>query len=115
MNYFDHSIQFRQDTDFAMEHLSGIYQAQWSLPAPGPGAISDPDYLRQVEGFTEWLRSRGGVVHVQTLTDIFNRLNKNMHGDDQAFYRLPKERDLAAQYLLLFEMSLRCCHVNSSS
>jgi uncharacterized protein len=115
VKYFDRSIQFRQDTDFAMEHLSGIYQAQWSLPAPGPGAISDPDYLRQVEGFTEWLRSRGGVVHVQTLTDIFNRLNKNMHGDDQAFYRLPKERDLAAQYLLLFEMSLRCCHVNSSS
>jgi predicted RND superfamily exporter protein len=29
-----------------------------------------------------------------------------MHGDDQAWYRLPAERELAAQYLLLYEMSL---------
>ena len=29
-----------------------------------------------------------------------------MHGDDESWYRLPGELDLAAQYLLLFEMSL---------
>jgi hypothetical protein len=34
------------------------------------------------------------------------RLNKNMHGDDPAFYRVPEGRELAAQYLLLYEMSL---------
>jgi predicted RND superfamily exporter protein len=34
------------------------------------------------------------------------RLNKNMHGDDSGYYRLPDARDLAAQYLLLYEMSL---------
>jgi predicted RND superfamily exporter protein len=34
------------------------------------------------------------------------RLNKNMHGDDPAYYRLPTDRELAAQYLLLYEMSL---------
>ncbi|MEQ8814671.1 MAG: MMPL family transporter [Thalassobaculum sp.] len=106
VNYFDRSIPFRRDTDFAMEHLSGIYQAQWSLPAPGPGGIADPDYLARVQDFAAWLRARDSVVHVQTITDIFNRLNRNMHGDDPAWYRLPRERDLAAQYLLLFEMSL---------
>jgi predicted RND superfamily exporter protein len=29
-----------------------------------------------------------------------------MYGDDEAFFRLPADRDLAAQFLLLFEMSL---------
>ena len=29
-----------------------------------------------------------------------------MHGDDQSYYRIPEQRDLAAQYLLLYEMSL---------
>jgi predicted RND superfamily exporter protein len=29
-----------------------------------------------------------------------------MHGDDESYYRLPGDRDLAAQYLLLYEMSL---------
>lgn len=106
VKYFDPSIEFRADTDFAMEKLSGIYQAQWSLPAAGEGGISDPEYLAGLAAFTEWLRAKDMVVHVQTLSDIFKRLNRNMHGDDPAYYGLPEERDLAAQYLLLFEMSL---------
>ena len=106
VNYFDPSLAFRSDTDFAMENLSGIYQVNWSLPAGETGGISDPDYLRRVDAFSDWLRQRHGVAHVQSLTDVFRRLNKNMHGDDPAWYRLPDDRDLAAQYLLLFEMSL---------
>jgi predicted RND superfamily exporter protein len=34
------------------------------------------------------------------------RLNKNMHADDPTYYRVPDNRELAAQYLLLYEMSL---------
>jgi predicted RND superfamily exporter protein len=45
-------------------------------------------------------------MYVGILTDIMKRLNKNMHGDDQSYYKLPQNRELAAQYLLLFEMSL---------
>ena len=29
-----------------------------------------------------------------------------MHGDDQSWYQIPEDRELAAQYLLLYEMSL---------
>lgn len=106
VNYFDSSIQFRSDTDFAMENLSGIYQIEFSLPAEAEGGISEPDYLAKVDEFSQWLRAQPGVVHVQTITDVFRRLNKNMHGDDPEWYRLPDERNMAAQYLLLFEMSL---------
>ncbi len=106
VNYFDDTIEFRQDTDFAMEHLSGIYQAQWSLPAGESNGINNPEYLNTLADFTEWLREKPAVVHVQTLSDIVKRLNKNMHGDNQDYYNLPTDNDLAAQYLLLFEMSL---------
>ena len=34
------------------------------------------------------------------------RLNQNMHGDDEAWYKIPEEHDLAAQYLLLYQLSL---------
>ena len=46
------------------------------------------------------------MTHVQAFSDVMKRLNRNMHGDDPAFYRLPDERALAAQYLLLYELSL---------
>ncbi len=34
------------------------------------------------------------------------RLNRNMHADDDSYYRIPDDRDLSAQYLLLYELSL---------
>ena len=42
----------------------------------------------------------------ESVVEIFKKLNKNMHNDDPSFYRLPDSRELAAQYLLLYEMSL---------
>lgn len=106
VRYFDTSLEFRADTDFATEHLSGVYQVNWSLPAVDSGGISDPDYLAKSDAFASWLKQQQGIAHVQTLTDTFKRLNMNMHGDDPEWYRLPEDRELAAQYLLLFELSL---------
>ena len=45
-------------------------------------------------------------MHVSSVADTFKRLNKNMHGDDPTAYAIPNERELSAQYLLLYEMSL---------
>jgi hypothetical protein len=51
---------------------------------------------------------------VAVITDIFKRLNKNMHADEKRHCRLPERRDLAAQYLLLYEVFMRN-HQNSKS
>lgn len=106
VEYFDHSIPFRVDSDFARDNLSGIYQVEFSLGSGESGGVSNPDYLRTVDAFSEWLRAQPEVTHVNTMTDTMKRLNKSMHGDDESWYRLPDGRELAAQYLLLFEMSL---------
>ena len=106
VKYFDPTIAFRADTDFANKKLPAVYQMEFSIDSGVPGGIAEPDYLRRLDAFVTWLRAQPGVIHVQSLTDIYKRLNRNMHGDDPRYHRLPAERDLAAQYLLLFEMSL---------
>ncbi|MDV7341794.1 MMPL family transporter [Terasakiella sp. A23] len=106
VEYFDESIQFRVDSDFTRENLTGIYQVEYSIGSGESGGVSNPDYLAKLEEFSIWLRAQPGVVHVNTITDIMKRLNKSMHGDEQAWYKLPEDRELAAQYLLLYEMSL---------
>jgi predicted RND superfamily exporter protein len=106
IEYFDDSIQFRRDADYAMQHLTGIYGFSYSLGAGESSGINNPEYLARLEAFANWLRSHEEIVHVVTLADTMKRLNKNMHGDDPAWYRLPEDRELAAQYLLLYEMSL---------
>ena len=106
VKYFDSGNPFRQATEYATDNLTGIYLIEYSLPAAGDGGISDPQYLRHLEAFANWYRDQPQVLHVNVLTDIMKRLNKNLHGDDPAWYRLPDDRELSAQYLLLYEFSL---------
>jgi len=106
VHYFDETVEFRQAADYLDEHLGGLYRIDYSVPAEGPNGIADPKYLSSLSQFANWLRAQPNLVHVNVITDVFTRLNKNMHGDDPNWYRLPEQRDLAAQYLLLYEMSL---------
>jgi predicted RND superfamily exporter protein len=106
VNYFDEKIEFRTDTDYTMEHLAGIYSIEYSIPSGESGGISNPSYLQSLDEFSTWYRAQPNVKQVVTISDTFKRLNKNMHGDDESYYKIPGERDLAAQYLLLYEMSL---------
>ncbi len=106
VKYFDETITFRQATDFTTDNLTGIYLIEYSLESGDTGGISDPRFLKKVDEFAQWYRQQPNVLHVNTLTDIMKRLNRNMHEDDNAWYRLPDQRDLSAQYLLLYEFSL---------
>ncbi len=106
VEYFDTSIPFRVASDFANENLVGVYSIQYSLNSGEEGGISEPGFMQGVDAFANWYREQPGVLHVGTFTDIMKRLNRNMHADDDAYYRLPDSRQLAAQYLLLYEMSL---------
>ncbi len=106
VQYFDESIKFRRDTDKVAENLAGLYFIDYSLDSKTPGGISDPAFLRKVESFANWYRQQPETKHVNVITDVFKRLNRNMHGDDPAYDKLPENRELAAQYLLLYEMSL---------
>ncbi|HEY5703350.1 MAG TPA: MMPL family transporter [Gammaproteobacteria bacterium] len=106
VHYFEEDVQFRADSDFMTENLTGVYTIEYMLNSGESGGISKPGFLADTAKFANWLREQPEVLHVNTITDILKRLNKNMHADDQSMYKLPKERDLAAQYLLLYEMSL---------
>jgi predicted RND superfamily exporter protein len=106
IRYFSENIPVRVATDVLENRLSGADYVEYSLPANEPGAIAEPEYLELLEKFAQWLRQQPEVVHVYSVSDIFKRLNKNMHDDDETFYRIPENRELAAQYLLLYEMSL---------
>ncbi len=105
VEYFDERVEFRNESDQALKYF-GLYPIEFSVPALNPGGISEPEYLSHLEDFVLFLRTQPEVIHVYSITDIMKRLNKNMHGDDQTFYRIPDNRELSAQYLLLYELSL---------
>ncbi len=106
VHYFDESIEFRRDTDFTTENLTGTYTIAYALNSGEKEGVSKPEFLAKVEKFANWYKKQDETLYVSTITDTFKRLNKNMHGDDESYYKLPENQQLAAQYLLLYEMSL---------
>ena len=106
VHFFDESVEFRQDTDFMDEHLSGNTLLEYSLEASAEGGVTDPLFLAEVSSFADWYREQPPVRHVSVITDTFRQLNKSMHGDEEGAYRIPESQALAAQYLLLYELSL---------
>tara|TARA_R110002073_G_scaffold8371_1_gene46305 strand:+ start:175932 stop:178313 length:2382 start_codon:yes stop_codon:yes gene_type:complete len=104
--YFDKSTIQRQSSDYVRAHLTSVNNVSFSLGSEGQGGITDPAYLAKVDEFAQWLRSHPFISHVYSFTDVMKRINKNMHGDDESWHKLPEDRQLAAQYLLMYELSL---------
>ncbi|NMH89198.1 efflux RND transporter permease subunit [Flavivirga algicola] len=106
VNYFDESVQFRTDTDYIKDHLTGIYNIEYSVGSGESGGINNPEYLKNLNAFENWLNEQPEVIHVNAFSEVARRVNRSMHGDDESFYRIPDNREEAAQYLLLYELSL---------
>ena len=106
LHYLDEKVEFRRDADFIIENLTGLQTIEYSLASGEEGGIANPVFLNEVEAFAEWYRQQPETVHVDVITDTFRQLNRTLHGDAPSQYRLPESRDLAAQYLLLYEFSL---------
>ncbi|NND83504.1 MAG: MMPL family transporter [Gammaproteobacteria bacterium] len=105
-NMFHPDTEVSESIRISDEKLAGMLRLDVAVFSAEGEKITDPKYLRLVEDFSQWVLRQPDVTHTQTLTDTYKRLNKSMHGDQPEWYRLPEQADLAAQYLLLYEMSL---------
>ena len=64
VHFFDESVEFRQDTDFMDERLSGNTLLEYSLEAPVEGGVTDPIFLAEVSDFADWYREQPDVRNV---------------------------------------------------
>ncbi len=106
VEYYGERHEYRRKMEFVIDNFTGMDTQEYSLDSGEENGVTDPEYLATIDRFAEWYRQQPGVHHVWSFSDIMKRLNQNMNGDDPDYYRLPEERNLAAQYLLLYELSL---------
>ncbi len=106
VGYFKQGVPFRDAADFTDANLTGNQSIAYSLSCGEPGCINSPEFLRKVEAFGDWYLAQPEVIFVETYIDIIKRLNRNMNQGKAEHYRLPESRELAAQYQLMYEISL---------
>ena len=68
--------------------------------------ITDPEYLKKLDEFESWLITQDEVSDVSTISDVIKTLHKNMNGGFDKYYKIPDDKALIAQYLLLYEFSV---------
>ncbi|MEX0369451.1 MAG: RND family transporter [Tateyamaria sp.] len=104
--YFAPRLEFRQAVDAAAPFF-GTEPMEFVIDSGAPGNVTNPECLRVVDDFTAWLRTQDDVVtHAFAVSDIMKRLNRNLNNEDPAFNTIPDAKELAAQYLLVYELSL---------
>lgn len=106
-HFFDDSFEFRQHLDRLEDELPAFGVVEFDLSHHGSGAITDPEFVEQLEAFERYLETLPSVTHVYSIAETFRRLHTHLNPDDPtAAGGLPQEGDALAQYLLLYEMSL---------
>ena len=103
VRYFDKTVEFRKGAEFMMHNLTGPMAYEIVIDSGEKGGIKKPKFMKSVEQFYSDFQAKFPEVrHLSSLMDIVKRFNKVVDNKEE----VPKERNLIAQYLLLYSMSL---------
>ncbi len=102
VEYFSKGLEFRRAADFQNAHLSGLYDIEFEV-MPASGDINDPAYLGDLEALLGWLRAQPEVRHASGWTDLLRNVQRAI--DPEGAFP-PRDREVAAQAKLIYELSL---------
>jgi predicted RND superfamily exporter protein len=91
--------------DELVTYFGGSQSTQIILDAGKEDAWKQPENLRALAAFQEYLEGTEHVSETRSIVDYLSRMNEVMNPDDPDAYRVPETRNLVAQYLLLYTMS----------
>jgi predicted RND superfamily exporter protein len=103
IEYFKKDSPIRQDLDFVQENLSGVAILDISLRARDFDAFSKPENLLLLDAIQSFLHTLPGVDTTLSFGDYIKDMNKSFHAEDPSFYVIPRQKELIAQYLLLYD------------
>ncbi len=105
--YFAEGYPLRDAQDFVLEHLGGVPSFETVVTAGEEGGIKNPEFLAKVERLEQKaVVELDGINRAVSLIDILRQTNRSLNRGDEAFYKLPTDRETIAQEKFLYEMSL---------
>ena len=104
--FLSEKLQVRQEINYVKEHMTGVMSLSYSVSSPHANGVTQPDYLKTLARFKDWLQLQPEVKHVNAFSDVIQRINRMLHDDDVAFAVIPDDPAMISQNLLLYEMSL---------
>ncbi len=104
--YFTETVPLRVSNDFTLKNLGGFYGPQVVINSGEKDGIKNPDFLKKVDQFQNWLEEKEYISRVTSIVEVVKAMNKSMHADQESYYRIPDNRKTIAELLFLYSMSL---------
>ncbi|MDP6978944.1 MAG: MMPL family transporter [Myxococcota bacterium] len=103
LNDFSERMPLKQITIHVDEVMGGVTNLIIVFDAGEEGGIKNPEALQEIDRIQTWANEQKIVRKSYAITDILKDLNQTFHGNDAAYHVLPESRELAAQFLVLYE------------
>lgn len=105
-DYFKSSHPISKANQFILKAFGGVSGPEIIIDSGESNGIKDPDFLRLVEEFQEWIISQNYVNNVMSIVDIVKEMNQALFGGDPDEFRIHEKRDVIAQEIFLYTLSL---------
>jgi predicted RND superfamily exporter protein len=104
IRYFSPHVEIRKSAEFTMNNLTGSMSYAVIVDSQKTDGIKEPEFLKTVEAFYADYQAKfpADVRDMISLLDTIKRYNEIMNNSKT----VPNERNLIAQYLLLYSMGL---------
>ncbi len=103
VRYFSENVPFRETVNFMQKNISGPMSYEIVVDSKTKDGIKDPVFMKKIEEFYKVFREKyPDMRHISSLTDVVKKFNEVMNGS----HSIPNDRNLIAQYLLLYSLSL---------
>lgn len=103
ITYFKQDNPTRSDLNYFDRVYNGIQNIDLVIDSGEEGGIHSPELLQQVDQLQAWLEAQPETGAANSLVDFHKQINQALHYDDPDWYRLPDSREMAAQFLLLYD------------
>jgi uncharacterized protein len=105
-DYFQDDFPLTIATNLVEEKIGGALSVEMVINSGEKEGIKNPVFLNKVNQFQLWLESLDTVSKVVSVVDIVKKMNQVLHGNNNAYYKIPNSVQDVAQQLFLYTMSL---------
>tara|TARA_Y100001970_G_scaffold291897_1_gene430913 strand:- start:532 stop:2127 length:1596 start_codon:yes stop_codon:yes gene_type:complete len=94
--YFKKGYWLRESQDFITKNVGASRGIEVIIRTGKAEGIKEPQFLKKVEAFQNWVESLPHVTRALSIIDILKSTNRVLHGGKQSEYRLVEDRKMIA-------------------
>lgn len=87
------------------KYFNGTNNLDIVIEAKEAEGLFNPDYLNKMQGLQEYALTLENVEGATSIVDYLKQMNRSLNGGAKESYILPGDRDLIAQYFLIYSAS----------